>query len=318
MIDAVFRRLLDHTILDVRQHTELGGNINGPSLIRVPEWVPDRLARYYLYFAHHEGRTIRLALADQLSGPWRVYEPGAMNLAESLFCQHPPAACDTHPDVLVEIAAGREGDYPHIASPDVHIDNQHRKILMYYHGRNPDGTQQTRLAVSDDGTRFTALPALLGDPYFRVFPHMQFHYAIAWGSVLYRSTDGGFNFERGVRLTDDNYRHGAILSFNGSVYVIWSRAGDCPESLLISMLDDAAGSDGWRRWRLVDTQVLHRPERSWEGVDEPLRASTYGGCMESVHEVRDPCIFREDGQTYLLYSVRGEQGIAIAQLDLTG
>ena len=30
-------------------------NINGPSLVRVPEWVEDPLGKYYLYFAHHRG-----------------------------------------------------------------------------------------------------------------------------------------------------------------------------------------------------------------------------------------------------------------------
>ena len=32
-----------------------GANINGPSLIKVPDWVSDRLGAYYLYFAHHTG-----------------------------------------------------------------------------------------------------------------------------------------------------------------------------------------------------------------------------------------------------------------------
>lgn len=31
-------------------------------------------------------------------------------------------------------------------------------------------------------------------------------------------------------------------------------------------------------------------------------------------ELRDPCIFREEGRTYLLYSVAGERGIAGAEL----
>ena len=29
-----------------------GGNINGPSLIRVPAWLPQPLGKYYLYFAN--------------------------------------------------------------------------------------------------------------------------------------------------------------------------------------------------------------------------------------------------------------------------
>ncbi len=317
MINISFHYLLDRAIIDVVQHPALGGNINGPSLIRVPDWVANPLARFYLYFAHHEGTSIRLALADQLEGPWRIHEPGALDLAQSLFCQHPPAPADTHSDVLAAIEAGMEGDYPHIASPDVHVDHNRQKILMYFHGRNEDGTQQTRLSESDDGLAFRAMPPLLGDSYFRVFAHGDNHYAIAWGSVFYRSVDGGCSFDPGPRLTDDHYRHGAVLPVGDAVYVIWSRAGDCPESLLISRLDDSAGPTNWRQWRLTSTQVLHQPERAWEGTDEPLQASTYGGCMAPVREVRDPCIYQEDGVTYLLYSVRGEQGIAIARLDIT-
>ena len=40
----------------------IGTNINGPSLIRVPDWVENPLGRYYLYFAHHKGKFIRLPL----------------------------------------------------------------------------------------------------------------------------------------------------------------------------------------------------------------------------------------------------------------
>src|SRR6185503_14642331 len=36
----------------------IGANINGPSLIRVPSWIPNPLGKYYLYFAHHKGRYI--------------------------------------------------------------------------------------------------------------------------------------------------------------------------------------------------------------------------------------------------------------------
>ncbi len=51
---------------------DLGDNINGPSLLRVPEWVPNKLGKYYLYFAHHKGKYIRLAYADDLKGPWKI------------------------------------------------------------------------------------------------------------------------------------------------------------------------------------------------------------------------------------------------------
>jgi hypothetical protein len=36
--------------------------------------------------------------------------------------------------------------------------------------------------------------------------------------------------------------------------------------------------------------------------------------MVPVRQLRDPAIYQEDGRTYLLYSVAGEHGIAIAEL----
>ena len=35
-----------------------GEDINGPSLIKVPDWVHNKLGKYYLYFAHHKGKYI--------------------------------------------------------------------------------------------------------------------------------------------------------------------------------------------------------------------------------------------------------------------
>ena len=56
-------------ILTPHMDERMGDNVNGPSLIRVPEWVQGALGRYYLYFAHHDGRYIRMAYADSLTGP---------------------------------------------------------------------------------------------------------------------------------------------------------------------------------------------------------------------------------------------------------
>ena len=38
-----------------------GKNINGPSLIKAPDWLENKLGKYYLYFGHHAGKYIRLA-----------------------------------------------------------------------------------------------------------------------------------------------------------------------------------------------------------------------------------------------------------------
>ena len=54
-------RLLDGSIIGPDLDRSIGYNIQGPSLIRVPGWVENRLGNYYLYFADHKGRYIRLA-----------------------------------------------------------------------------------------------------------------------------------------------------------------------------------------------------------------------------------------------------------------
>jgi len=59
-----------------------GENINGPSLIKVPDWIEKPLGKYYLYFSHHKGPHIRLAYADRLAGPWKVYGPGTLSVQQ--------------------------------------------------------------------------------------------------------------------------------------------------------------------------------------------------------------------------------------------
>ena len=309
--DIQFRYLTDGTLIDVVSSPQLDGNINGPSLIKVPGWIANPLGRYYLYFAHHEGRYIRLAYADELAGPWQIHPPGALNLSQSHFSQSAPVKKDMLPEVLSMIAQGIDGDYPHIASPDVHIEEHRQQIIMYFHGRLDNGSQKTRVACSSDGLNFEVKPELLGDSYFRVFFLQGNYYAIALGSTLYRSANGVSNFEPGPRLTDQNYRHGAIFQHLNEVFVIWSRAGDRPECLLVSKIPV---HKPWRDWALEDTVELHRPEKAWEGADEHVEASRYGGVMTRVHQLRDPGIFQSDGKNYLLYSVAGEQGIAMGEL----
>jgi len=77
-------RLLDHPIVYPNMDDRMGDNIGTPSLIRVPDWVPNPLGRYYLYFSHHIGRYIRMAYADDLLGPWTMYRPGALDCRQFL------------------------------------------------------------------------------------------------------------------------------------------------------------------------------------------------------------------------------------------
>lgn len=141
-------------------------------MIRVPDWIEGRLGEYYLYFADHKGRYIRLAYADDIPGPWKIHPPGSLQLEQSRFLTLPPKvtaeqlaqfearlkqsdAVISH-DLLSDITT------PHIAAPDVHVDVQRRQILMYFHGLDAVGTQAIRVATSPDGINFNAQPEVLG------------------------------------------------------------------------------------------------------------------------------------------------------------
>jgi hypothetical protein len=144
------KRLLDRPIISPDLHPSIGVNIQGPSLIRVPDWIEGRLGDYYLYFADHKGRYIRLAYANNLLGPWRIHSPGSLRLEQSCFLTEPPTVT-TEQLAQFEARAKRNGvpishdllleiTTPHIASPDVHVDPSGRRIVMYFHGLDGVGT----------------------------------------------------------------------------------------------------------------------------------------------------------------------------------
>ena len=281
---------------------DIGSNIQGPSLIRVPDWIANPLGRYYLYFADHRGLYIRLAYADDLLGPWTVYGPGTLRLEDSWF----PSTCPP-----CSQAPGSDAPlYAHIASPDVHVREDLKQIVMYIHGRD-DGAQLTRAATSTDGIHFTGREEVLGRPYFRVIPWQGDYYALAMPGYLYRSRDGLSDFIPGPRFFNDAMRHSALLMRDNRLFVFWTQVGDAPERIYASYL---TLHDDWRQWTESSAVEILRPETDWEGAGLPLAASQRGDITVPVNQLRDPAVFVEGGHSYLLYSVAGESGIAIAEL----
>lgn len=283
-------RLSANPIIHPGLDDSLGENINGPSLIRVPDWIEQPLGRYYLYFAHHDGRHIRHAYSDSLEGPWRIHVPGVLPLADTLFAGH-------------------------VASPDAHVDHERREIRLYYHGSDTvtggGGEQYTRVGLSSDGLRFTAREEKLGLPYFRVFRWQGYHYALGMPGVFYRSRDGLGGFDKGPALFTRDMRHTALKVEGSILSVFYTNVGDCPERILHSTIDLTAD---WQRWEPSAPEVVLEPERDYEGGNVPRAPSVRGIAKGPVCELRDPAIFEEYGRTYLLWSIAGERGIAIGEL----
>lgn len=288
-------RIGNAPILTPESDPSIGSNLNGPSMIRVPRWVRKPLGRYYLYFASHTGTYIRMAYADRVEGPWKVYQPGVLRLEDVKPCSG------------------------HIASPDVLVDHERRQIRMYFHGpAHKDGRklgQMSLVSLSGDGLHFTARDEILGPSYFRVFRWGGYYYAIARGGEAFRSPDGLPPFEEGPKLFsgDPGYvvRHVAVMLDGNNLTVVYSRIGDSPESILSSHIHLTRD---WNSWTPSPPKLVLASERDYEGANLPVQVSRSGPARSPVHQLRDPAIYREGAKTYLLYSVAGESGIALARL----
>jgi hypothetical protein len=297
-------------LLTTGSNARLGTNLNGPCLIRVPDWVKKPLGRYYLYFAHHQGTFIRLAYADSVTGPYEVYEPGVLDLEETPFNKH-------------------------IASPEIVIDHDARFIKMLYHGAgpteaNPGRHQSTGYAESDDGLHFQSDRVYLTAPYLRVFRRDGWWYGFSGGAdrLITRSRGLRAPFEPGPVLDIEGdvftplvegqnidrimrIRHVAFRVCGDKLLLYYSSVGDAPERIKRTVVPLAGD---WMTWRGEKAQEVLRPEMFWEGADEPLVPSMGGSKHRPVNEVRDPYVFVENGQSWLLYAVAGEQGIAMARI----
>ena len=317
----IVERLVDGPIVSPASHPSIGVNIQGPSLVRVPDWVESPLGRYYLYFADHKGRYIRLAYADRLAGPWTIHVPGALHLEDTPFPHQPPKVSveavriaeknrETSGRPILHSAA-YEMSTPHIASPDVHIDAVNRRFVMYYHGLEGPGRQVSRVAVSDDGLVFKSGEEILGPSYLRVFRYRDMTHALAMPGRFFRSKDPLGGFEEGPRRFNPDMRHAAVMLRGDTLYIFWTQVGDTPERILLSTVDLRGDWSGWTESEPVEAL---RPERSWEGADAPLEPSVRSVAYGMVNQLRDPAVYEEGDDVYLLYAVAGESGIAIARV----
>ncbi len=276
-----------------------GENINGPTLVRVPPWVEHPLGKYYLYFGHHSGTFIRLAYAEDPTGPYTIYRPGVLPLREVGKKIHPKPH--------------------HIASPEIWVDSVRQIIRLYFHGDIPgtgvyrDQGQMSFVATSPDGLHFTPQRPALAPFYLRVFEHDNFFYGIAKNDnldgMLVRSPDGLQRFARGATFVP-GFRHCGLLYQKPALNVFYTRAGDAPERIFMSVVDLRPD---WTAWMLTDPIEVLRPELEWEGAHLPVSPSKYGG-SRTAHALRDPFAFADGNQVFLLYTIQGETGIAIARL----
>jgi hypothetical protein len=204
-----------------------------------------------------------------------------------------------------------EVTHPHIASPDVHVDHQAQRIVMYYHGLEDVGKQVSRVALSQDGINFAARSEVLGRTYLRMFDWQDRTYGLAMPGQYYRSDDSLSGFEAGPTFFNPNMRHCAVLVRDSTLWIFWTQVGDVPEHVKVSTVDL---SKDWSQWQESPGVEVLRPERDWEGAQAPLEPSIRSTAYGMVNQLRDPAIYVEEDDVYLLYAVAGESGIAIAKV----
>ncbi len=320
-------------------------NINGPTMILVPDWVEQPLGKYYLYFSHHQGDFIRLAYADLPEGPWIVHEPGVLALEDSGFpvdslpvlapedgfaelwqnfsiyivrdaviALYRALVIDQHARQERGVALSKDNT-AHIASPDIVVDHDNQRILMFYHGQRDTLSQVTGIASSTDGISFANTGKTLAGVYMRYFKYRDKHYLLGSPGILFRSDHllGPYQ-PRDKSLFEPDIRHAGVMLEGDSLLVAWSRVGEAPEKILLSQID--LSSADWDRWRATEAVEMLRPELPWEGAGIEAAPSLRGELVMVANELRDPHLFKDqDGSRYLLYVGAGEQGIGIASLE---
>lgn len=298
------QRVGDGPIIHQDMDPNLGDNINGPSLIRVPDGTPGRLGRYYLYFAHHMGRFIRLAYADQVEGPWTVYPPGVLPLRDTPLAQRKPNV----PQPEWAVALNTDGLYPHLASPDVRILPD-GTFEMYFHGLADSGEQVSYRAVSGDGLEWQVQGPPIAETYMRVFDWQGETFAMARCSRLMRLGPDGWEIG-GIAIAPE-IRHVAVLRRENRLHVLCTRIGDAPEHILHTEID--LHSD-WPEWRpTAEPAPVLRPELEWEGACEPIQPSIMGA-EGFTNALRDPCLFEDEGRVWMVYAGGGEHALGLAEL----
>ena len=335
-----------------------GRNINGPSVIKVPDWVPpeeraDPSARYYMYFGNHGGKYIRMAWAEELTGPWTFYnmDPATPMTQRGVLGFEEVEAGGG--DVVTYLGPNQELRIKnHMASPRVFVDDVNQRFVLFFHAptgvNRGDGTfgnnfQRTVLALSGDGLDFRAgiQPVFIGADYLDPFSHDGRTHAFANQGYLHRAPAGatlenggwwtppeGHNLKDYLwpRITspirEDHENDPDEVAKNprhfshrivGDTAHIFFHRRDDEPESILLTKIDLSVGDAGQWDSTHPPEVILAPETDWEGINYPLEPSTGGGAT-GVVQLRDPFIYEEDGRIFMFYCGAGEEAIGLAEL----
>jgi len=235
---------------------------HGPSIMRVPSWLPHPLGKYYAYFGHHKGQFIRLAYADAIAGPWTIYEPGVVPVRDTAFYRPQPDPPGTQTEQF----------YTHVASPEIYVDEANKRLVLWAHGWWTDGKPwpgglrrralgaRQRLrpvhAVERVHRRlhFERQSPITKVSYLRVFPHDRYLYGLARSvsccdrRIARRVRDRTESVRR--RPVRRSRRHVATLVRGRTLYVFFPGSATRPSACCCRRsISRGTGRHGGRRLR---------------------------------------------------------------------
>ena len=309
-------RLGDGPIIGPDADPSIGVNIQGPSLIRVPDWAREPLGAVLPLLRRSQGRLHPAGLRRRRD---RAVDGARAGGA--------PARRQPIPDDAARgdrRAAGAAGRGLHVDLRDEQLvartcsSTRRRRT-----SRPPTCTSMTPAAVRDvlprpGGARRAGHPCGDVDRRRRVRRATRGARPAVHAGVrarrddlraddarrVLRSADGLSGFEEGPTLFQPEMRHSAVVVRGDMLHVFWTRVGDAPESILWSTIEltprlGRVGGD--RTDRSAPARVRlgggRRPARAVE------RSTAYG----TVNQLRDPALLR--GGRSELPAVRRRGGV---------
>ena len=130
-------------------------SICNPCCIKVPDWKIKKLGKYYLYFADHRGKFIKMAYSNNISKDWKIYKKKILKVNQFKDAKH------------------------HIASPEIYLDKKRKIFYMLTHSysKKIKKGQWTYLSSSVNGITFNKVYNVpLAPFYLRIFKHKNYFF----------------------------------------------------------------------------------------------------------------------------------------------
>ena len=189
----------------------------------------------------------------------------------------------------------------------MHINNVEKSLEMFFHSLDHDGKQRSLRATSNNGLTWQVQPKPVSQIYLRIFRYKRKKDALGWGGQILRENLLGI-FELGPwTFGGQGHRHADVLVNGEKLHVMWTRIGDAPECIFHSTIDLA---NYWRDWYGTEGKEILRSKFDRKCAHIPTSTSTVGGLTKQEPALRDPHLFEESEEVYMIYA--GAEKVVLA------